>query len=80
MLPDPSQLPLCCAVLVELVKVRVGQQFTSVDAWLDGPQPPEDPHLLHVADEGDDVQPLTLGVDRVKAAHQVLEKYLECLR
>lgn len=67
------------AVLVECVEVLAGEQLAPVDPGLDGPQSPQDPHLLHVADDRGDVQPLELGVDRVEAAHQVLEEQLEGL-
>ena len=67
-------LPLCGAVFVELVKVTVGQEFASVDPRLDGSQSSQHPDLLHVADDGVDVEPLALGVDGVEAAHQVLQK------
>ena len=73
-------LPLCGAIFVEFVKITVRQQLTSVDPRLDGPEASEHPDLLHVADDGVDVEPLALGVDGVEAAHQVLQEQLECLR
>ena len=71
---------MCGAILVEFVKITVRQQLTSVDPRLDGPKASEHPDLLHVADDGVDVEPLALGVDGVEAAHQVLQEQLECLR
>ena len=67
-------LPLSGAIFVELVKITVRQQLTPVDPRLDGPQASQHPDLLHVADDGVDVQPLALGVDGVEAAHQMLQK------
>ena len=67
-------LPLSGAIFVEFVKITVGQQLTPVDPGLDGPQTSEHPDLLHVADDGVDVEPLALGVDGVEASHQVLQK------
>jgi hypothetical protein len=67
------------AVSVERVEVLAGEEFASVDAGLDCPQSPEDPDLLHVTDEGHDVEPLEFGVDRVQPADQVFEEELEGL-
>lgn len=36
--------------------------------------------MLHVADEGHDIETLQFGVDGVQSAHQVLEEELEGLR
>ena len=74
-----STLPWGGAVLVEGVEVGVGQQLASVDARLDGAQPAEDAHLLHVAHDRRDLQSLQLGVHGVEAAHQVLQEELERL-
>jgi len=46
---------------------------------LNGTQAPEDANLLNVADDGDDLQPLQLGVDRVQTSDEVLEEKLEGL-
>ena len=77
---DGRDLPGGGAILVEKIKVRVCDEFTSVDPRLDGSKTSQDSHLLHVADHGHHLQPLALGVDGVEAAHQVLEEQLECLR
>jgi hypothetical protein len=73
-------LPGGGAVAVEDVEVLAAEQLAAVDAGLDGPEAPEDAHLLDVADERDDVQPLEFGVDGVEAADEVLEEQLERLR
>ena len=77
---DGRGLPWGGAILVEKIKVRVCDELTSIDPWLDGSETPEDSDLLHVADHGHHLQPLALGVDGVEAAHQVLQEQLECLR
>jgi hypothetical protein len=73
-------LPGGGAVAVEDVEVLAGQQFAAVDTGLDGAEAPQDAHLLDIADERDDVQPLEFGVDSVEATDQVLEEELERLR
>lgn len=73
-------LPGGGAVLVENVEVLDGEQLAPVDAGLDGAQASQHTHLLHVAHQGLDAQPLELGVDCVQAAHQVLQEQLERLR
>ena len=66
--------PTSGAVLVQGVEVGVCDELAPVHPRLDGPQSSQHPDLLHVADDGVDVEPLALGVDGVEAAHQVLQK------
>ena len=75
-----STLPARGAVLVQLVKLFVRQQFTSVDTGLDCSETSEDPDLLHVADDRGDLESFQFGVDRVKTADEVLEEKVEGLR
>ena len=72
-------LPRSGTIFVEKIKVCVSNQFTSVDSRLYCSQTSQNPDLLHVADHGADLQPLALGVHRVEAAYQVLEKQFKCL-
>ena len=68
------------AVPVEDVKVLAGEQLAAVDARLDSAEASQNSHLLDVADQRHNVQPLELGVDGVEAANEVLEKELKGLR
>lgn len=45
------------------------EEFAPVDAGLNGSKAPQHPHLLHVAHQRLDAQPLQFGVDGVEAAH-----------
>lgn len=73
-------LPGSSAVPVEDIEILAGQQLASVDPGLYGTEPPQNPHLLHIAHQGHDIQPLELRVDGVEPADEVLEKQLESLR
>lgn len=46
------------AVAVQRVEVLAGEQLAAVHAGLDGAEAAKDAHLLHVADQRHDVQPL----------------------
>ena len=72
--------PWSSAVFVEKIKVRVCNQFTSIDTGLNCTQTSQHPHLLHVADHWCHLQPLALGVHCVQSTHQVLQEQLKCLR
>lgn len=62
------------AVAIEDVEVLARQQLASVDARLNCAESSQNPHLLHVAHQRDDVQSLQLCVHRVQAPDEVLEK------
>lgn len=62
-------LPGGGAVLVEDVKVLHCEELAPVDAGLNGSKAPQHPHLLHVAHQRLDAQPLQFSVDSVEAAH-----------
>ena len=72
-------LPGSGAVSVEDVKVLAGEKLAAIDARLNGAKSSQDAHLLHVADEWDDVESLEFGVDGVEAADQMFEEELESL-
>lgn len=74
-----ADLPGVGAIIIQNVELPRRDQLTAVDARLDGPQPPQDADLLHVTDHGADLEPLEFGVDRMEAAHQVLEEEFERL-
>ena len=72
-------LPRVGAVIVEDVEFFTGDELAPVDAGLYGPQPPENPDLLHVTHHGGDVQSLQLRVHCVQPSHQMLQEKFECL-
>lgn len=83
------------AVLEQDVEVFGGEEFASVDSWLNGSQSAQDAHLFNIAHNGHDVQSLggrdvrprvretetdlEFGVDGVQAADQMLEEEFEGL-
>ena len=73
-------LPGVGAVFVEDVELVGRYQLTPVDAWLDGPESTQDPHLFNVTDNRHDIEALQLRVDGVEAPNQVLQEQLEGLR
>ena len=68
------------AVIVEDVEFFTRDELAPVDAGLYGPQPPENPDLLHVTHHGSDVQSLQLRVHCVQPSHQMFQEKFECLR
>jgi len=68
------------AVLVENVELSRRDELAAVDSRLNGAEAAQNAHLLDVADDRRDVEPLQLGVDGVKTSDKVLEEQLERLR
>lgn len=75
-----AHVPGCSAVPVQHVEVLARQQLASVDPRLDGSETPQDPDLLHVANERHDVQTLQLRVNGMQPPHEMLQEQLERLR
>lgn len=73
-------LPCIGAVVVKGLEVLSGDQFAAVHSWLDGPESPQDPDLLHITHHRRDLQPLQLGVHGVQSPDQVLQKQIKSLR
>ncbi len=74
-----STLPWCRAVLVEAIKVDVGEQLASVDPRLNCAEATKNSDLLNVANDRGDFQPLQLGIDGMESTDQMLEEQFEGL-
>lgn len=65
---DLVKLPGGGAVAIQHVEVLAREQLAPVHPWLNSSQPPQNAHLLHIADQRHDIQPLELRINGVQTA------------